>query len=68
MPIPEPPSFFALTRDEQHELLQGAAYRTPWSTKMLEKDVWVVWTLDALFRQPNAPRYAFKGGTCLSKV
>ena len=68
MPTPEPPSFFELTRDEQKELLQGAEYRTPWSTKMLEKDVWVVWTLDALFRQPNAPKYAFMGGTCLSKV
>lgn len=63
-----PPSFFELTRNEQKELLQGAEYRAPWSTKMLEKDVWIVWTLDALFRQPNAPRYAFKGGTCLSKV
>lgn len=39
MPTHEPPSYFALTRDEQKELLQGAAYRTPWSTKMLEKDV-----------------------------
>lgn len=63
-----PPSYFELTRNEQKELLQGAEYRTPWSTKMLEKDVWIVWTLDALFRQPNAPRYAFKGGTCLSKI
>ncbi len=55
MPAPEPPSYFELTRNEQMELLQGAAYRTPWSIKMLEKDVWVVWTLDALFRQPNSP-------------
>jgi hypothetical protein len=68
MPTSEPPSYFSLPRDEQRELLQGAAYRTPWSTKMLEKDVWVVWTLDVVFRQPNAPTYAFKGGTCLSKV
>jgi hypothetical protein len=68
MPTPEPPSYFSFTRDEQSELLQGAANRAPWSTKMLEKDVWVVWTLATLFRQPNAPRYAFKGGTCLSKV
>jgi hypothetical protein len=67
-PTAVPPSFFELTRNEQKELLQGAEYRTPWSTKMLEKDVWIVWTLDALFRQPNAPRYAFKGGTCLSKA
>jgi len=68
VPTHEPPSYFSLTRDEQQELFEGAAYRTPWRTKMLEKDVWVVWTLDALFRQPNAPTYAFKGGTCLSKV
>jgi hypothetical protein len=35
---------------------------------MLEKDVWVVWALDALFRQLNAPRYAFKRGTYLGDL
>jgi hypothetical protein len=63
-----PPSYFELTADQQTELLQGATYRTPWSIKMLEKDLWVVWTLDSLFQQPDAPKYAFKGGTSLSKV
>lgn len=60
--------FFSLPQHEQRELLEGAAYRTSWTAKMLEKDLWVVWTLHALFSQPDAPRYAFKGGTCLSKV
>ena len=35
---------------------------------MLEKDLWLVWVLDVLFKQPNAPTYSFKGGTSLSKV
>lgn len=68
MPTNAPPSYFTLSQDEQAELLQGAIYSTPWLPKLLEKDIWVVWTLDALFRQPNAPAYAFKGGTSLSKV
>lgn len=35
---------------------------------ILEKDIWVCWTLKALFTLPDAPRMAFKGGTSLSKV
>jgi predicted nucleotidyltransferase component of viral defense system len=35
---------------------------------ILEKDIWVCWALRTLFRLPDAPRMAFKGGTSLSKV
>lgn len=35
---------------------------------LLEKDVWVVWTLRALFESPLATDLTFKGGTSLSKV
>jgi hypothetical protein len=35
---------------------------------LLKKDVWVVWTLGALFKSPLAADLTFKGGTSLSKV
>ena len=35
---------------------------------LLEKDIWVVATLDILFRAPFARHLVFKGGTSLSKV
>jgi hypothetical protein len=35
---------------------------------LLEKDLWVVWSLDALFRSPLGQHMTFKGGTSLSKV
>ncbi len=39
------------------------------SCAIVEKDVWLVWTLDTLFRMPGAhATMAFKGGTSLSKV
>jgi hypothetical protein len=34
----------------------------------LEKDIWVVWTLAALYHSPLARTLTFKGGTSLSKV
>jgi predicted nucleotidyltransferase component of viral defense system len=36
----------------------------------IEKDLWVSWTLDALFNgaKPGGPRLLFKGGTSLSKA
>lgn len=35
---------------------------------IVEKDVWICWTLDVLFSGPSALPMAFKGGTSLSKV
>lgn len=35
---------------------------------LLEKDVWVVWTIQTLFQSPFAEHLAFKGGTSLSKA
>lgn len=35
---------------------------------ILEKDVWVVWALAALFESPLAANLVFKGGTSLSKA
>jgi hypothetical protein len=36
--------------------------------EILEKDVWVCWTLDALFSINDGVEMAFKGGTSLSKA
>lgn len=63
-----PESYFALTPEDHRELYAGAQSRLPWSAKLLEKDVWVCWTLKALFDLEDAPGFAFKGGTSLSKV
>jgi len=57
-----------LTASELRDIIDAGASNGPWAREVLEKDLWVVWCLDALFRQPNAPTYAFKGGTSLSKV
>lgn len=61
-------SFFALSRDDQREVLEVAREKTDRPTHLLEKDVWVVWTLGALFDSPLAADLTFKGGTSLSKA
>lgn len=42
--------------------------RTGRPTHLLEKDLWVVLTLRALFDSPLSADLTFKGGTSLSKV
>lgn len=61
-------SFLALSRDDQREVLEVAREKTDRPTHLLEKDVWVVWTLGALFNSPLAADLTFKGGTSLSKA
>lgn len=60
--------FFALSRDDQREVLEQARARTDRPTHLLEKDVWVVWALGALFDSPLTADLTFKGGTSLSKA
>ena len=61
-------SYFALGAEDQGEILEQARAKTGRPTHLLEKDVWVVWTLGALFKSPLAADLTFKGGTSLSKV
>ena len=61
-------SFFALSRDDQREVLEQVRAKTDRPTHLLEKDVWVVWTLGALFDSPLSADLTFKGGTSLSKA
>lgn len=59
--------FFSLSQGDQREALQYASAQTGRPAHLLEKDVWVVWTLNALFESPLAGVLTFKGGTSLSK-
>jgi hypothetical protein len=61
-------AFLKLSRDDQREVLELAREKTDRPTHLLEKDVWVVWTLGALFDSPLSTDLTFKGGTSLSKA
>ncbi len=60
--------YFALSTEDQSEVLEQARAKTGRPTHLLEKDVWVVWTLGALFESALATDLTFKGGTSLSKA
>jgi hypothetical protein len=63
-----PENFFHLNVKEQEEALQVAASASGRPPHLLEKDIWVVWALSALFESPLGSHLAFKGGTALSKA
>lgn len=62
-----PEQFIKLSLADQKEALLFAAAKTGRPDYLLEKDVWVVWTLSALFNSPFGAHLVFKGGTSLSK-
>jgi predicted nucleotidyltransferase component of viral defense system len=61
-------TFLSLSLVERTEALQVAASKSGRPLHVLEKDVWAVWTLSALFDSPFGPHLVFKGGTSLSKA
>jgi hypothetical protein len=61
-------AFFALSPADRRDALEVAAARSGRAVYPLEKDVWVVWTLNALFESDFADDLVFKGGTSLSKA
>ncbi len=61
-------SFLRLSPNDQREVLEIVREKTQRPTLLLEKDVWVVWTLAALFDSALAADLTFKGGTSLSKA
>ena len=63
-----PEDFFKLDLKNRRDLLLGAQEERGLNARILEKDAWVCWTLEALFTMPDAPQMAFKGGTSLSKA
>lgn len=60
--------FLNLSDAERREALGVAASNSGRPAHLLEKDVWVVWCLNALFSSPLGDHLVFKGGTSLSKA
>lgn len=63
-----PDAYFSLSPSEQGDVLDLGRERTGRPAHLLEKDIWVVWTLNALFQSPAGCDLTFKGGTSLSKA
>jgi hypothetical protein len=61
-------AFLTLSADDRREALAVAADRSGRPAHLLEKDVWVVWTLATLFGSDLGEHLVFKGGTSLSKA
>jgi hypothetical protein len=64
--MPEP--FLGLSASERADALGIAADASGRPASLLEKDVWVVWSLQALFTSEFGEHLCFKGGTSLSKA
>jgi len=62
-----PDAFFDLSVAEQRDALEVAASTCGRPIHLLEKDIWVVWSLMTMFGAPFAEHLVFKGGTSLSK-
>jgi predicted nucleotidyltransferase component of viral defense system len=60
--------FLELPSGDRADILRAMASRLGRTEIILEKDVWVCWTLGALFGLANREAMAFKGGTSLSEV
>ncbi|KLK91885.1 hypothetical protein AA309_17420 [Microvirga vignae] len=61
-------AFLQLSIEDRRDALEVAASRSGRPAHLLEKDIWVVWSLDALFASPLGAKLVFKGGTSLSKA
>ncbi|MEA3512765.1 MAG: nucleotidyl transferase AbiEii/AbiGii toxin family protein [Campylobacterota bacterium] len=58
-----------LSANERNELFQETATLMNTTNAIVEKDFWVVWTLNKLFSDDRLNKILmFKGGTSLSKV
>jgi hypothetical protein len=61
-------AFLGLSPTDRLDALLVAADRSGRPAHVLEKDVWVVWAINALFSGPGGDHLVFKGGTSLSKA
>lgn len=57
-----------LPGDDRRDAIEVVERRSGYRAHLLEKDIWIVTTLRALFDAPFAGHLTFKGGTSLSKV
>jgi predicted nucleotidyltransferase component of viral defense system len=60
--------FLKLSAEDRLEALGVVSTTSGRPVHLVEKDVWVVWTLEQLFASPEAEHLIFKGGTSLSKA
>lgn len=60
--------FYNLSDADKLEIFTSVAYTTGLPAFVIEKDWWVVRTLEAVFQTQIAPHTVFKGGTSLSKA
>jgi hypothetical protein len=60
--------FLGLSPDDRRDALNVAADISGRPAYILEKDIWVVWTLDKLCKSSLGEDLIFKGGTSLSKA
>ncbi len=61
-------TYFGLSVSDKIDALETAATTLGRPADLLEKDIWVVWALDALFDSSVGEHLVFKGGTSLSKA
>jgi predicted nucleotidyltransferase component of viral defense system len=57
-----------LSAVDRRDALEVVESSSSHKANLLEKDIWVVATLNALFNAPFSSHLIFKGGTSLSKV
>ena len=60
--------FFQLSSADRLEAFNTAADTSGMSPHLLEKDIWLVWSLRHLFSGPHAEHLVSKGSTSLFKV
>ncbi len=60
--------FLKLPAGDRREALGVAAASSGRPLHLLDKDVWLVWILEVLFRAPFSTHLVFKGGSSLSKA
>jgi hypothetical protein len=60
--------YLTMSREDRLEALGVAATESGRPVHLLEKDIWVVWTIDGLFSSEFGKHLVFKGGTSLSKA
>src|SRR5271170_472158 len=63
-----PESYFQLSAKDQADALNAASAASGRPPHLLEKDIWVVWSLATLFQAEFGSHLVFKGGTALSKA
>jgi predicted nucleotidyltransferase component of viral defense system len=63
-------AYLSLSKNEQSQILRSLSMNRNINRNaiVLEKDIWICWALEFLFKMPNSLPMAFKGGTSLSKA